>query len=451
MELNDQVFRTMIEQASDTILLLDEEGMVVYANPAASMLFGRSPAHVMGEFFGHVITGKQPTEIQIPLREGKLVTADIRFTDAQLQGNSYHIVYLRDVSERKQYEERLGYLSLHDALTGLYNRAYFDNELKRLNKSREYPIALIVMDVDGLKPINDMFGHDEGDNLLRRTAAILLELFRSSDCLVRTGGDEFVALLPRTGPEAMQRVVERIRDKIEEYNDQPGVQIPLSLSIGMAGTEDRQTELAELYKKADELMYRNKRARGMESRSRIMKALLMTLEERGILTSEQAQRLEELCLKLGQKAGLSQRQMADLALLVQVHNLGKVGIPDQILFKPGPLTEEERRIVHQHPEQGQRIAMATADLAGIADLILKHHERWDGQGYPLDLGGEDIPIECRILAIVDTYEAMTHDRPYRRALSHREAIKEIEGCAGSQFDPRLVAKFLEIIQDIPGP
>jgi HD-GYP domain-containing protein (c-di-GMP phosphodiesterase class II) len=146
--------------------------------------------------------------------------------------------------------------------------------------------------------------------------------------------------------------------------------------------------------------------------------------------------------------GLSASQLSDLNLLAQVHDLGKVGIPDYILFKPGPLSEEEWQIMRQHPEKGYRIAQSTTDLAGISELILKHHERWDGKGYPLGLKGEEIPIECRILAIVDAFDSMTNDRPYRKAMPVAEVQEELQRCAGSQFDPQLVPIFLQMMSEL---
>lgn len=137
-----------------------------------------------------------------------------------------------------------------------------------------------------------------------------------------------------------------------------------------------------------------------------------------------------------------------LLLLAQFHDLRKVGIPDRILFKPGPLTEEEWREIQKHSEIGHRIAQSVPDLAPIADWILKHHERWDGHGYPLGLSGEDIPLECRILAIADAYDSMTSDRPYRKAMSREEAIGELKRCMGTQFDPQLTEKFSWIVQEL---
>lgn len=354
-----------------------------------------------------------------------------------------------DITEQRQYESELKYLSLHDQLTGLFNRAYLENELDRLGKSRNYPITIICIDLDGLKLVNDTLGHDRGDNQLRVCANILLDSFRASDIVTRAGGDEFVILLPWTDLEAGELAVKRIRTRVENYNQVHKEQLPLSLSIGVACADESQKDLVEIFKQADDLMYRDKLHRDVNSRSQIMKALMAALEERDFITSGHAHRLETLCSQLGRKVNLSSPQLSDLILLAQVHDLGKVGIPDSILFKPEPLTGKEWEIMRQHPEKGFRIAQATTDLAGIADLILKHHERWDGTGYPLGLAGEDIPIECRILAIADSFDAMTNDRPYRRAIPAEEALTEIKKWSGTQFDPHLVQAFLEILSEMP--
>lgn len=366
-------------------------------------------------------------------------------TTPVLFGNSrMALVTIQDITERKMYEQQLHYLSLHDQLTGLYNRAYLETELERLNRSREYPTNVIYMDLDGLKLVNDSMGHQHGDRQLTACAQILRDSFRSSDIVARMGGDEFTALLPRTDLEGGEQIVKRIRAQVESYNREYMAKIPLSLSIGLACAEHEGQDLNQVLKKAEDLMYQDKLTRNLNSRSQIIKALLAALEERDYITSGHAHRLRELCEKLGRKINLSSSKLSSLNLLARVHDLGKVGIPDHILFKPGPLTADEWKIMCQHPEKGYRIAQETTDLAGIADLILKHHERWDGQGYPLGLSGNDIPIECRILAIADAFDTMTNDRPFRRAVSSQEALQELKKCAGSQFDPELVKAFLEL-------
>ena len=352
---------------------------------------------------------------------------------------------IQDITERKEAEERLRHLSLHDQLTGLYNRLYLENEKQRLSKGRYYPITIISMDVDGLKLVNDTLGHERGDELLIATAELLQKCLRGSDVLARYGGDEFVALLPATDYQSGKNIVSRIKSRVEKYALTMRDQLPLNISIGMAVAEHSGKDLEEVFKEADDLMYRDKLSKDITVRSQIIRSLMAALEERDFITSGHAHRLEDLCCRVGVKIGLTEMQLSDLALLAQVHDLGKVGIPDHVLSKQEPLTDEEWHIMKQHSEKGYRIARASTDLAEIADLILRHHERWDGRGYPLGLKGEEIPVECRILGIVDAFDAMTNDRPYRKAMSIAEAGQEIKKCAGSQFDPGLVDIFLDLL------
>lgn len=351
------------------------------------------------------------------------------------------------ITKRKRYEEKLKYLSLHDPLTGLYNRAFFEEEMRRLDGQRVRPAAVLVADLDGLKLVNDTFGHAVGDEMLKAAAQILRSSFREEDVVARVGGDEFAVLLPGADEAAAARAAERVLARSEEHRAfRPD--LPVQLSVGYAAAQNPGDSLEEAFKKADDLMYRQKLVRGTGARNRIMQALLAILEEKDFLTAGHAQRVEEWCLAVGRRMGLSARQLADLALLARAHDIGKAAVPDAVLFKPGPLTEEEREIMKSHSEKGYRIALSSPELAGIADLILKHHERWDGRGYPLGLKGEEIPVECRILAVADAFDAMTSPRPYRKPLSAEEAAQALRACAGSQFDPQVVEVFLS---EVLGP
>jgi len=221
--------------------------------------------------------------------------------------------------------------------------------------------------------------------------------------------------------------------------------LPLSMSIGVDLRNDSAQPLNEVFKEADNNMYREKLYRSRSTRSAIVQTLMKALEARDFITEGHAERLQDMVGDLGVAVGLPSRSIVDLRLLAQFHDIGKVGMPDRILFKPGLLTAEEKVEMQRHSEIGHRIAPASPDLMHISDWILKHHEWWDGSGYPLGLAGKDIPLECRLLAIVDAYDAMTSDRPYRQALPHEQAIQELLNCAGTQFDPHLVSKFVETI------
>ena len=460
---SEERYREILATMEEGYYEADLAGNITYCNDAACCLFGYVPGELIGmsykklykdpekaykTFFQVFNTGKPERGLILEMyrSDGTLGYGELSITlikDKEGYVTGFKGIG-RDVTDRIQYEQRLEYLSLYDQLTDIYNRAYFEAELKRLNDGRHYPVTIISADLDGLKLVNDTMGHDAGDRLLNNCACVIKNTLRSSDVLARVGGDEFSAILIKTGRETGEKILSRIRENVEEYN-RDNEELPLGVSLGVATTEGPGVSLKKLYKRADDMMYRDKLYSSKSSRSKIVQSLLAALAERDYITEGHARRLENLCRAVGEKINLSSHQLADLALLAQVHDLGKVGIPDQILFKPGPLSEEEWEIMRGHPEKGYRIATSSPDLAAVADLILKHHERWDGKGYPLGLSSISIPVECRILSVVDAFDAMTNKRPYNKTMTREEAIQELKDNAGTQFDPELVQVFIAVL------
>jgi len=352
-----------------------------------------------------------------------------------------------DITDLKLGEEKLRYLSLHDSLTGLYNRIYFEEEISRIEKTRYGTVGILACDVDGLKLVNDTLGHDQGDRLLAAAAKVIRDSFREGDLVARIGGDEFAVILPNTTPSAIENACQRIQEAVGTYNVSTP-EFSLSISVGFAIRNGSHKNLKDVFKEADNHMYRKKLYRTQSVRSTLVSTLINTLKARDLSTERHAGRLEKLLVRMAALIGLPESTTADLSLLAKFHDIGKVGISDAILLKEGPFTPEEWTEMKRHCEIGYRIALSAPDLVPIADWILKHHEWWDGQGYPLGIQGEEIPIECRLLSIADAYEALTSARPYRRTFSHQEAVAELRKHAGTQFDPQLLENFVKMLKTL---
>jgi diguanylate cyclase (GGDEF)-like protein/PAS domain S-box-containing protein len=347
-----------------------------------------------------------------------------------------------DITTRKEYEDKIKYLSFHDKLTGLYNRAYFEEELKRLNNKRKLPISIIIGDVNNLKMINDSFGHQQGDYLLRKIAGVLKSCFRKSDVISRWGGDEYSVILPNTTLEKGEEIIARI---VKECQKKSTLTLPLSISIGIAAKNSMAENINGVVREAESKMYRNKLIDKQITGNSVIKSLEKALEQRKYETKEYRKSFIDCAAQFGKTLKLDIRQMKDLKLLAMICDIGKIAISEEIILKKGWLSETEWEEVKKHPEIGFRIARSSPELAHIADAILYHHEFWNGNGYPQKIKGEEIPLLSRIIHIVNAYQAMIHERPYRQAMSKEDAIAELIKGKGSQFDPELIDKFVAIV------
>jgi diguanylate cyclase (GGDEF)-like protein len=452
--------KSLILQAmSDTVAYYNSPNLTIsWANPAAAISVNRKLDEISGLHCYEIWHQRSEPCEECPVLKtfttGQKQTIEKETPDGltfelhsyPVFGNQNKIIGVveigYDVTIRKNFEKRMRYFSFHDALTGLYNRAYFEEELKRLFGSREIQIGILLADVNGLKLVNDAFGHQAGDLLLKRVADILRLTCRKEDLIARWGGDEFIVLLANINIENLKELEKRIQEACLKDNNEP---VPLSISVGYAIKEKRGT-IEELLKITEERMYRKKLDEGPFNRQRILDYLEDILEKISRENGKQIENMNILSNAFAQELGLSEHEKKQLNLLIRFHDLGKITISQDIINKTTELTPEEWESIKKHSEIGYRIANSSPELAPIAEAILAHHERWNGQGYPQNLEGEKIPLLARILAIVEAYDVMLRGSSYKTPLTEKQACQEIQDQAGYQFDPRLVENFLKLIQ-----
>ncbi len=509
LRASEEKFRALAEGSADVIMRFDTDFRHVYVNPAVEAQTGIPPADFIGKthaelgFPPHLVEifetalhktveTRSPNRVEFELP--KHIWIDWVLTpefgpDGKVQGvmtaarditnlkniekalqDSLDLLEMRvaertaelralnesmqiEIAERKRAEEslrrseeRFRFMSFHDAMTGLFNRTYFDDKMKEIDQQLATlsPLAIMVMDVDGLKIVNDTLGHSAGDALLNAAARAIGRSFSDGAILCRVGGDEFCALLPGVGWDEAAAKRDQILENVHSIQgESEGPR--LSLSIGVACSLGHERETAyDVYQRADEDMYHYKMMQIGSPKSRLIDALLTALSQRDYVAQGHVERLARIARMMADRLRLPENRKKDLLLLARMHDLGKMGVPDHILFKPAALDDAEFDAIKKHAHIGHKIATRSRELSHIAALILHHHEWWDGSGYPSHLRAEAIPLECRILHIADAFDAMTNPRPYRGPLTGREAIAELTRKAGTQFDPHLVECFIEL-------
>jgi len=364
-----------------------------------------------------------------------------RLPDGSVSWNAY----LNDFTEQVKRQQKIEYLSLHDDLTGLYNRRYMEQEERRLDREENLPLAYFYIDVNALKLNNDAFGHAKGDQLLKLVGESLKKTFRAQDVIARVGGDEFSILLPRTTKDQAALIADRVQEEIARVKLDP---VLVSIALGYAVKNNIQEQLENIKSIAEKRMYKNKRKHGSTLRSETIGMILQSIEEKHQKEEIHSLRVGEYSGKIAQALGLGSKELDKVKRSAYLHDIGKVMVAPEILNKPGKLTEEEREMVQQHGEIGYQILKSLEEYQELAETVLYHHERWDGAGYPQGLKKEEIPLGARIICVADAYEAMTANRPYREARSKEAAIEELRRCAGSQFDPEIVRVFIQEIADL---
>ena len=471
LHLEKEQLEITLLSVGDGVISTDVEGRVRIINKAGEYLTGWTQREAQGHFFNEIFPIVDETSrprvdnpVEQVLRSGKTVElakhsllitkyglerpiedsiAPIRDAHGNIKGV---VVVFRDCSESRRKETEILWLSYHDQLTGLHNRRSYEYEVHRLDDCAYYPLALVMADVNGLKLTNDAFGHTAGDELLRKIAGMLAEAGRPGDIVARIGGDEFVMLLPRTSALQAEAFIHNLQATVNHASVH---KLKISVSFGYAVKENPEEDMGDVFNRAEDDMYRHKLSESPSARTRTIELLLHSLFKKSNREMQHSRRVGDLCRSIALEAGLSADDAKDIRTAGLLHDIGKIAVESEILNKPASLDESEWLMIRRHPEVGYNILSSVAKYSSIAEFVLCHHEHWDGGGYPRGLKGDEIPLQARIIAVADTYDAMLSDRTYHKGRTQFEVLTELKNSAGLQLDPDITRLFVEKILNQP--
>ena len=450
---SEKKYSSYIEYAPDGVFVTDETGQYMEANRAALIITGYPKEEILHMSFEQLLTDDFKSDghdlyvhlISTGSANGtylcKHKNGEERWWsfDAVMLKENRFLFFVRDITDMKNAEAGLIHLSYHDQLTGVYNRRFFEEELVRLDTDRNLPLSIVMGDINGLKLVNDSFGHSVGDEFLNKAAGLIKNACREDDIIARLGGDEFVVILPKTNELETTEIVNRIQ---ELSSREKIANIEISVSFGHDTKKAKEQKIAEVLANAENTMYRNKLFERTSMRSKTIDVIMNALFEKSKREMMHSKRVSKICGDIAAQMNFDKDEVNQIRIAGLVHDIGKIGIDEAILNKTESLTETEWNEMKKHPETGWRILSATDEFSKLAQYILEHQEKWDGRGYPKGLKGTETSVQARIIAIADSYDAMTSTRSYRKALSEEQAVEEIRKCAGTQFDPEIAQVFV---------
>jgi len=467
--IEKQLYQATLASIGDAVISCDTSSHIIFLNKVAERITGWTQEEAIGQHIENIfnianeftleksenivekaITSGIVSEmgnhtilinkdgIEIPVEDS---AAPIFQEDGAIVGV---VLVFRDVTYKRGVFRTIEYLSYHDELTGLYNRRFYEEELKRIDSPRSLPLTIVMGDVNGLKLVNDSLGHAYGDELLQKVSKAIKQGCRMNDIVARLGGDEFVILLPNTDIVETNIIINEIKNiALKEVVNC----LPISISFGYATKLDRMQDIQEVFIKAEEAMYRQKLSESAIMKSKTVDLIMNKLHESNHNEKRHSIRVSELCEACAKKMNFDTEEINQIKLAGFMHDIGKIGIDEHLIDTVEDISNTEFNEIKRHPEIGYRILSSVHEFSEIANYVLDHHEQWDGKGYPKGLKGDEISIQGRIIAIANSFDSMVREGTYKQALSESEAINELRNCAGSQFDPSITEIFIEVILD----
>jgi diguanylate cyclase (GGDEF)-like protein len=420
---------------------------------------GTAEAHCISVRMGR--EGEDFGRLMLTRWRGEFSPSDISILSAIGSDIGGALRSVRLISEARRLADK-------DPVTGLHNhRSVYQRLHAELEKAQRTskPMAVLMMDLDNFKLFNDTYGHPAGDEVLKRVAGILKRACGDADTVARYGGDEFMVVLPEANLRAALKCAERIQGTLakERFRCQNSATLPIGLSYGISVFPDDATDVQELVSTADSNLYQSKSKGGNQITARgsnvtdntlvyvkgfdLFRAMVQAIDNKDGYTRKHSEEVTEYSLAMARGLQLGEDMLQTIQVSGILHDVGKIGVPDHILRKPGHLTDEEYNVMQQHPVFGALIVGAMPGMEEVVLGVRHHHERYDGRGYPDKLAGTNIPLIGRIMAVADAFSAMTTHRPYRKAMTERQALLQIRSGLGTQFDPEIGELFIRLREE----
>jgi|GEM_PF-1486018 len=448
----------LFNQSSFGLIQYDQKSVILFANDAAANMFQLKPKVFKDFCILNRIKDERITNLVRDSLKGitgyyegeytSVVSGETRYvretysptiSSGKITGG---LVVIEDLSELNQYKNQLAYMENKDVLTGLMNRQSFFEHLQNLSEEETFG-SIVLIDINSLRIINEVESYESGNKLIIAIAKLIKNTFPNDSLIARYDGDEFIVFIPNCRPDHLSQEFQTLKTSVDQLHI---VDFSVSISIGTASNCDVTDPILTLVNRAEKNLHTDRLLNEESSSNAVIQSLKTTLYERSDETEQHAERMKDYCKNMAKKLDLSSEQENELILLAMLHDIGKIGISDTILKKPGPLTKKEYEVMKQHPSIGYRMAKQIPQIESIAYPILCHHEWYNGEGYPNQLQKEEIPLIARIVSVIDAYDAITSDRVYQKARSQEEAIKELKTYSGTQFDPDIVRLFLDLLQ-----